>query len=53
MLRGLLSGLIASCRSGIPNIPAAEILAIVDIVNAAERSRLLAAPVDLPDQPEA
>jgi predicted dehydrogenase len=48
MLAGLLTGIIASCRAGTPNVPAAEIVATVAIVEAAARSRELGAPVDLP-----
>ncbi|MGF4043730.1 Gfo/Idh/MocA family protein [Paenarthrobacter nitroguajacolicus] len=38
MLVGLLEGLVTSCRTGTPNVPLPEILSIVAIVEAANKS---------------
>ncbi|MNR55444.1 hypothetical protein D3C85_1758140 [compost metagenome] len=38
MLVGLLEGLVTSCRTGRPNVPLPEILSIVAIVEAANKS---------------
>ncbi|WP_329126390.1 Gfo/Idh/MocA family protein [Streptomyces sp. NBC_01465] len=45
MLTGLLASIVDSCRSGLPNVPAAEVLEIVAIVEAAQRSRSTGAAV--------
>ncbi|HEY9357143.1 MAG TPA: gfo/Idh/MocA family oxidoreductase [Arthrobacter sp.] len=47
MLTGLLEGIVTSCRSGIPNVPLPEILSIVAIVEAANRSLETGLPVTL------
>lgn len=47
MLVGLLEGIVASCRSGSPNVPPAEILAIVAIIQAAQQSLETLNPVKL------
>ncbi|MRG60251.1 gfo/Idh/MocA family oxidoreductase [Agromyces sp. CFH 90414] len=47
MLAGLLESLISSCRTDTSNVPAAEILATVAIVEAAARSRELGEPVSV------
>ncbi|RXZ48686.1 gfo/Idh/MocA family oxidoreductase [Agromyces fucosus] len=47
MLVGLLTSIAASCRSGLPTVPPAEIVATVAIVEAAARSRADGVPVDL------
>ena len=38
MLVGLLEGIVTSCRTGTPNVPLREILSIVAIVEAANKS---------------
>ena len=48
MLAGLLASIVSACRSGIPTVPPAEIVATVAIVEAAARSRALGMPVALP-----
>lgn len=45
MLVGLLEEIVASCRSGKPNVPLPEILSIVAIVEAANRSLETGLPV--------
>ncbi|KQX57065.1 dehydrogenase [Streptomyces sp. Root66D1] len=47
MLTGLLASIVDACRTGIPNVPEAEVLDIVAIVEAAHRSRTSGAPVSL------
>ncbi|RFC70668.1 gfo/Idh/MocA family oxidoreductase [Streptomyces sp. AcE210] len=39
MLTGLLTSIVDACRHGVPNVPEAEVLEIVAIVEAARRSR--------------
>ncbi|MCD4849447.1 gfo/Idh/MocA family oxidoreductase [Arthrobacter sp. AK01] len=48
MLVGLLEGIVKSIRSGTPNVPLREILSIVAIVEAANRSLEAGLPVPLP-----
>ncbi|WP_371775063.1 hypothetical protein [Streptomyces sp. NBC_01438] len=48
MLTGLLTSIVESCRTGVPNVPEAEVLDIVAVVEAAHRSRITGAPVTLP-----
>ncbi|WP_326656768.1 hypothetical protein [Streptomyces sp. NBC_00385] len=45
MLTGLLASLVQACRTGTPNVPEAEVLSIVALVEAAHRSRTSGAPV--------
>ncbi|MFE7118276.1 hypothetical protein ACFU99_22950 [Streptomyces sp. NPDC057654] len=45
MLTGLLASLVDACDSGVPNVPEAEVLEIVAVVEAAGRSRDLGVPV--------
>ncbi|ROQ59770.1 putative dehydrogenase [Streptomyces sp. 840.1] len=52
MLTGLLTSIVESCRTGVPNVPGSEVLAIVAIVEAAHRSRSAGAPVTIPRRPE-
>jgi predicted dehydrogenase len=47
MLVGLLEGLVTSCRTGTPNVPLPEILSIVAIVEAANKSLEAGLPVPL------
>ncbi|MEV4954440.1 Gfo/Idh/MocA family protein [Paenarthrobacter nitroguajacolicus] len=47
MLVGLLEGLVTSCRTGRPNVPLPEILSIVAIVEAANKSLEAGLPVPL------
>ena len=47
MLVGLLEGLVASCLGGTPNVPPADILGIVAIVQAANQSLDTGRPVSL------
>ncbi|MFE5258753.1 Gfo/Idh/MocA family oxidoreductase [Streptomyces coelicoflavus] len=47
MLTGLLASLVHACRTGTPNVPEAEVLDIVAVVEAAHRSRVTGAPVRL------
>ncbi|MCX4724846.1 hypothetical protein OG372_20145 [Streptomyces sp. NBC_01020] len=47
MLTGLLTSIVDACRTGTPNVPEAEVLDIVAIVEAAHRSRTSGAPVNL------
>ncbi|WP_420179121.1 Gfo/Idh/MocA family protein [Paenarthrobacter sp. TA1.8] len=47
MLVGLLEGLVTSCRTGRPNVPLPEILSIVAIVEAANKSLASGTPVPL------
>ena len=47
MLVGLLEGIVASCVDGTPNVPPAEILGIVAIVQAANQSLETQRPVSL------
>ncbi|WP_406458504.1 hypothetical protein OG782_36390 [Streptomyces sp. NBC_00876] len=47
MLTGLLASLVSACRTGRPNVPEAEVLDIVAIVEAARRSRVADAPVSV------
>lgn len=47
MVTGLLTALVAACRSGTANVPEAEVLDTVAIVEAAHRSRTSGAPVTL------
>ncbi|MFB7587080.1 hypothetical protein [Streptomyces sp. NPDC056169] len=47
MLTGLLTSIVDACRTGIPNVPEAEVRDIVAIVEAAHRSRTSGAPVTL------
>ncbi|MDR2997882.1 MAG: gfo/Idh/MocA family oxidoreductase [Microbacterium sp.] len=39
MLHGLLESIVNACRTGVPNVPSAEVLTTVSIVEAAYRSR--------------
>jgi predicted dehydrogenase len=45
MLTGLLTSIVDACRTGVPNMPEAEVLEIVAILEAAHRSRATGAPV--------
>lgn len=45
MLRGLLESIVLACRTGTPNVPPAEILTTVSVVEAAARSRETGRPV--------
>ena len=45
MLTGLLASIVDACRSGVPNMPRAEMLEIVAVVEAARRSRASGTPV--------
>ncbi|MFI6650419.1 hypothetical protein ACIBI8_22720 [Streptomyces sp. NPDC050529] len=47
MLTGLLTSLVSACRTGRPNVPEAEVLDIVAIVEAARRSRAADAPMSI------
>ncbi|TAP44876.1 gfo/Idh/MocA family oxidoreductase [Arthrobacter sp. S39] len=49
MLAGLLEGIVESVRTGSPNVPRAEILSIVAIVEAANQSLESGLAVSLPD----
>lgn len=45
MLTGLLASIVDACRTGTPNMPEAEILEIVAVIDAAHRSRATGVPV--------